>query len=164
MKGTTVTQLIQKYDGHWVSMMGSARTIRITGVMTGGAYSLNEQVIAPLPALGSPLHMHEREDETFYIISGRLTFQVEEELVEANAGDTVWAPRGQKHAFWNPGPEPAHILTLVSPAGFEQFFEELGLPAAALTLGPAAKPDMEKMQATARKYGLTLYPREMLKV
>lgn len=132
-------------------MMGSARTIRITGAMTGGAYSLNEQVIAPLPALGSPLHMHEREDETFYIISGRLTFQVEEELVEANAGDTVWAPRGQRHAFWNPGPEPAHILTLVSPA-------------AALTLGPAAKPDMEKVQATARSTGSHLYPREMLKV
>ncbi|HYF80373.1 MAG TPA: cupin domain-containing protein [Symbiobacteriaceae bacterium] len=165
MSALNIKQLIRKEDGPWVAMMGSVRTIRISGEVTGGALSLNEQIIAPLPALGSPLHMHEREDETFYILEGSLVFQVEDQLVEAKAGDTVWAPRGQRHAFWNPGPAPARILTLVTPAGFEQFFEELATPVESPEKAPPpSKPDPERMTTLARKYGLTLYPRDMLKV
>jgi hypothetical protein len=56
-------------------------------------------------------------------------------------------------------------LTLVTPAGFEQFFEELGTPVESPEKAPPpSKPDPERMTTLARKYGLTLYPRDMLKV
>jgi hypothetical protein len=37
----------------------------------------------------------------------------------------VFKPRGVKHAFWNAGDEPARLLEIISPAGFENYFREL---------------------------------------
>jgi uncharacterized RmlC-like cupin family protein len=49
-----------------------------------------------------------------------------DDVVEAGPGDLVYKPRGQWHTFWNAGDEPARILEIISPAGFERFFAELG--------------------------------------
>ena len=46
-------------------------------------------------------------------------------VVEAGPGDLVFKPRNQWHTFWNAGDEPCRILEIISPAGFERFFEEL---------------------------------------
>ena len=59
-----------------------------------------------------------------------------DDVVEAGPGDLVYKPRGQWHTFWNAGDEPARILEIISPAGFEQFFAEL----APLAAGGAARP------------------------
>ncbi len=160
MQSTISKQLVKRQDGNWLWAMGHLTTVKITSEMTGGAFALEEKLIAPLPLKGSPLHIHQNEDEAFYILEGTIIFEVEGMQVEANAGDTVWAPRGQKHMYWNPGPNPARILVIVTPAGFEQFFAEVGRPAEAVTLPPAptAPPDMAKMSATAAKYGVTIFP------
>jgi Cupin domain len=47
------------------------------------------------------------------------------EVVEAGPGDLVFKPRNQWHTFWNAADEPCRILELISPAGFERFFQEL---------------------------------------
>jgi mannose-6-phosphate isomerase-like protein (cupin superfamily) len=46
-----------------------------------------------------PLHIHHREDETFYVIAGEITFFVGDRRIEARAGDFLFAPKGVPHAF-----------------------------------------------------------------
>ena len=65
-------------------------------------------------------------------------------------GDLIFKPRNQWHTFWNDGDQPARILEIISPAGFERYFEELTeLP----TDGP---PDRTQIAAIAARYGLEL--------
>jgi hypothetical protein len=61
-------------------------------------------------------------------------------------------PRGIVHAFWNPGPEPARIIEIFSPAGFERYFEEL-----AKILSAGGPPDVPRLEELANRYGLTFH-------
>ena len=96
----------------------------IDGETTDGAFSLVEHPLPPR-ALGAPLHTHRNEDEYSYILEGRVGVQLGDEVLEAGPGDLVFKPRGIPHAFWNAGDEPARLLELISPAGFENYFREL---------------------------------------
>jgi mannose-6-phosphate isomerase-like protein (cupin superfamily) len=89
-----------------------------------GRFSLVEHPMPPR-ALAAPLHRHSREDEYSFVLEGRMGAQLGEEVVYAEAGDLVFKPRDQWHTFWNAGDEPCRILELISPAGFERYFEEL---------------------------------------
>ena len=75
--------------------------------------------------LRRPLHRHNREDEYSYVLEGRMGALLGDEVVYAETGDFVFKPRKQWHTFWNAGDEPARILEIISPAGFEKFFEEV---------------------------------------
>jgi uncharacterized cupin superfamily protein len=59
--------------------------------------------------LGSPVHTHSAEDEYSIVLSGTLTAQVGDEIVEAGPGAVVAKPRGVAHAFWNAGDEPVRF-------------------------------------------------------
>ena len=48
-----------------------------------------------------------------------------DDVLEAGPGDLVFKPRDQWHTFWNAGDEPCRILEIISPAGFEKYFDEL---------------------------------------
>ena len=96
----------------------------IAGETTGGAFSLVEHPLPPR-ALGAPLHTHRREDEYSYVLEGCVGLQLGAEELEAGPGDLVFKPRHVPHAFWNAGEEPARLLELISPAGFEHYFREL---------------------------------------
>ena len=54
-----------------------------------------------------------------------LYVQLGNEVLEIGPGDLLFKPRGVAHAFWNAGDEPARLLELISPAGFENYFREL---------------------------------------
>jgi gentisate 1,2-dioxygenase len=73
-------------------------------------------------------------------------------VLEAGPGDLVFKPRHQWHTFWNAGDEPALILELIAPAGFEEFFRAVARSAAAPDLDPAER-DASEMDLAAR-YGL----------
>jgi quercetin dioxygenase-like cupin family protein len=106
-----------------VSASRSARFM-IDGETTGGAFSLVEHPLAPR-ALGAPLHTHGNEDEYSHVLEGRVGLQLGAEELEAGPGDLVFKPRHAPHAFWNAGDEPARLLELISPAGFEHYFRKL---------------------------------------
>ena len=76
-------------------------------------------------ALAAPLHRHTREDEYSYVLEGRVGALLGDEVLVAGPGDLIFKPRNQWHTFWNAGDEPARILEIISPAGFERFFDEL---------------------------------------
>ena len=103
-----------------------------------------------------PVHIHHREDETFYVIAGEISFFVGDQRIEARAGDFVFAPKRVPHAFLVTS-DRAEYLTSFFPAGAEQFFAEVaprvvpGEPAP-----PASAPDPEEFARMAASYGIEI--------
>jgi mannose-6-phosphate isomerase-like protein (cupin superfamily) len=120
----------------------------ISGDESGGGFSLVEHPM-PARALAAPLHRHNREDEYSFVLEGRLGADLGGEIVYGEPGDLIFKPRGQWHTFWNAGDEPARILEIISPAGFEKYFDEL-------VDIVSAGPDPAKIAALAARYELEL--------
>jgi quercetin dioxygenase-like cupin family protein len=96
----------------------------IGGGDTSGDFALVEHPMPPR-GLAAPLHRHSREDEYSFVLEGRVGALLGDDVVIGEPGDLIFKPRHQWHTFWNAGDEPARILEIISPAGFERFFEEL---------------------------------------
>jgi mannose-6-phosphate isomerase-like protein (cupin superfamily) len=121
------------------------------GEETGGGFSVLEHPMPPR-ALAAPLHRHTREDEYSYVLEGRMGALLGDQVVIAETGDFVFKPRDQWHTFWNAGDEPARILEIIAPAGFEHFFRELA------ALGGATEAAPEQLAALSQRYGLEMRP------
>jgi len=111
-------------EGEVVQLLALGVRFMIDGDTTDGAFSLVEHPLPPR-ALGAPVHTHRHEDEYSYVLEGRIGVQLGDDVIEAGPGELVFKPRGVPHAFWNAGDEPARLLELISPAGFENYFREL---------------------------------------
>jgi mannose-6-phosphate isomerase-like protein (cupin superfamily) len=109
--------------------------IRTSAEETSGAFALFEELE---PMLDTPLHVHENEDELFYILDGEHICVRGEEEHRLGPGDTIFLPRGVPHAHRRVEPGRGRLLALVSPGGFEGFFRRLADADAAGTLGPEA--------------------------
>jgi quercetin dioxygenase-like cupin family protein len=97
--------------------------VLLRGEQTGGEISVIENTV-PGKWGGPPLHTHEF-DETFYVLGGELTFQLEETLTSAAGGEIVFAPRGVPHTLANQSDADASYLLLCTPSGFERYFARL---------------------------------------
>jgi mannose-6-phosphate isomerase-like protein (cupin superfamily) len=71
--------------------------------------------VSDKPRLIAPRHVHHADDESWYVLEGRLKVQVGDKEVEAAQGAAVLVPRGTPHAYWNPGPEPVRYLLVMTP-------------------------------------------------
>jgi quercetin dioxygenase-like cupin family protein len=141
----------------------------INGDEAGGDFALVEHPMPPR-ALAAPLHRHSREDEYSYVLKGQMGALLGDEELVGQPGDLIFKPRDQWHTFWNAGDEPASILEIIAPAGFERFFEEVvdfpqqnGRPPEPPELAAAAaryglEVDMESIPGLCEKYGLTFGP------
>jgi mannose-6-phosphate isomerase-like protein (cupin superfamily) len=118
--GGVVLHLVGPGEGSTISALGSTYTTKTGGEATGGAYSLVEEKLWGDP---TPLHRHTREEEAFYVLSGCLGVWVDGAETVAEPGTFLVVPRGVPHAARRIGDEPARMLTLISPAGLQQFFE-----------------------------------------
>ena len=123
----------------------------IDGDETGSRFSLVEHPMSPR-ALAAPLHLHTREDEYSFVLEGQMGALLGEDVVEAGPGDLVFKPRNQWHTFWNAGDEPCRILEIISPAGFEQFFQEL------VGMGGVAQANPAAFAHLRERYGLEMQP------
>src|SRR6186713_399843 len=126
----------------------------LDGATSDGRFSIVEHPMSPR-ALGAPLHRHAREDEYSFVLEGRMGALLGEHVVEAGPGDLVFKPRDQWPTFWNAGDEPARILEIISPAGFERYFAEL----VALGGSRAASPDA--LRALGQRYSLEVNPQSI---
>ncbi|GFG54892.1 cupin domain-containing protein [Mycolicibacterium agri] len=116
---------------------------------TQGRFSVIEHPMSPR-ALASALHRHHNEDEYSWVIEGRVGALLGDEVIYGEPGDFIFKPRGQWHTFWNAGDEPARILEMISPAGFEQFFDELS------DLGGVDKIAREDLDELCARYDLEM--------
>ncbi len=140
-------KIVGPSDGETVQLGGMGVRFMVDGDESGGGFSLVEHPIAP-HALCAPMHRHANEDEYSYVLEGRMGAKLGDDVVFAEAGDLVFKPRNQWHTFWNPGDEPARVLEIISPAGFENYFREL-----AKMLAEGASLDPEEMGEFMAGYG-----------
>ncbi len=128
-------------------------TFLATGEETGGQFALMEQIARKgnVP----PRHIHHREDETFYVIDGEMTFSIGDRTIKATPGTMVFAPRDVAHSFTIDS-EQVRVLVQVAPAGLEGFFKACSVPAPSMTLPPPAEvpySEIQRMMALASEYG-----------
>jgi mannose-6-phosphate isomerase-like protein (cupin superfamily) len=129
---------------------GETVTFKAISTDTDGAYTLIE--VIDQPQAGPPLHLHRREDESFYILEGTFAFEIGDLTMTATPGWFMTAPRGVAHSYKNIGTTPAKMLTLFVPAGIENFFEDLSKLTAAGTL------DIDSIVAVSAKQGIEVVP------
>ncbi len=159
--GSTGPRIIGPRDGKFVDLQSVGVCFMIWGAETGGTFSLVEHPIPPR-TLVAPLHLHTREDEYSYVLEGRMGAQLGDDVVYAEPGDLVFKPRNQWHAFWNAGDTTCRLLEIISPAGFEHFFNELGEQMiAAHAVSVAEVPDLPELGA---RYGHYFQPESIARL
>jgi quercetin dioxygenase-like cupin family protein len=142
-------------EGEALWFLGILATVKASAEQTGGAVAVIEH-LAPRGS-GSPLHVHGRENEWFYVSEGELTFWVGGETTVAPAGSFVFGPKGIPHTFIVSS-EEARFLLVAEPAGFEQFMRAVGEPAQRLEIpAPATEPpDVAALTKAAAEYGIEI--------
>jgi quercetin dioxygenase-like cupin family protein len=124
MPGEPAGIAVSPGDGERVrSPIGGDVTLVVTGDQSNGALAALD-VVAP-PGEGPPLHVHNREDETVYILEGEFRWKLGAELCATQPGSFVFIPRGLAHCFQCVGQQPGRMLITFAPAGMEGFFERL---------------------------------------
>src|SRR4051794_37174353 len=152
MKTATAPAKIVSPDEGQEGFLGSIGVrFLIDGLEADQRFSLVEHPMSPR-ALAAPLHRHLREDEYSFVLEGRMGALLGDEVLIANPGDLVFKPRNQWHTFWNAGDTPCRILEIISPAGFEHFFEEL------VDMGGAMGATPEALAELSGRYELEMQP------
>lgn len=142
--------LVPAGGGKAVNILGIPMLIRIHGRDTNGVVSAVES--HDVPGGGPPPHIHHREDETFQILEGDYEFTVAGKSHVAGPGTTIFAPRGIPHTYRYLGTTPGRLLCVITPSGFEGFFEEIG------AMTPQQQQDIPRVMEIAKKYGLEILP------
>ncbi len=120
---------------------------KLMGADTGGALAIVEHGFPPGALV--PPHVHTREDEYSVVTAGEIGFRSGDREAVLGPGGYITKPRGEAHAMWNAGPEPARIIEVISPAGFELFF------VAVAELIEAGDVDPENGARLAAQHGLS---------
>jgi mannose-6-phosphate isomerase-like protein (cupin superfamily) len=119
--------------------------VKASAAATRGAFTLFEEN----EPVDTPLHVHENEDELFYVVEGEHVIRVGGEEFRVGPGGLVFAPRGVPHSQRRVVPRTGRLLVLAAPAGLEGFFRELADADRAGKLGP------EAYASASRNYGVT---------
>jgi quercetin dioxygenase-like cupin family protein len=132
-----------------LNILGAEIFVKVANADTDGAFAIFQHAVAPMS--GPPLHRHSLEDEWFYILNGDITFEIDGQRIVLHKGGSAFAPRGTVHTFQNFTNAPAEILALVTPGGFNQFFQEFSQSSKE---GPASDPGL--IERIAHKYGIEI--------
>ncbi len=140
-------------EGRGYNLYGALALFKATGEETNGAYTQME-VHYP-PNYQSYRHVHIREHESFYVLEGELEVGLGDDVVRLGPGSFAESPPGQPHWLRNAGPGKVRYICTLVPAGFEGFIMELGRPVPGTyeVVGPEPPDDIERVIATARRYG-----------
>jgi quercetin dioxygenase-like cupin family protein len=148
---TVAAKVVGPRDGR-AGFLGSIGVrFMIDGEEAGDRFSLVEHPLSAR-ALAAPLHRHSREDEYSYVVEGQVGALLGDEVVIGGPGDLIFKPRNQWHTFWNAGDQPARLLEIISPAGFERFFAEL------VELGGVAQAEPQTLADLCARYELEMNP------
>lgn len=142
-------------EGRTIAVVGDLYRFLATGDETNGKYAMFEAIVPP--GGGPPPHIHSREEESFLVLEGEITFTVGDNQIVATAGTFANMPVGSLHSFKNATDKTARMIISVAPAGLEKMFLEVGVP---VKLGdtppPPSNAEIEKLLAVAPKYGVEI--------
>ena len=142
--------IVEEKTGKTWKIFGLEIVGKVMSEQTKGKYAV---VMSTTPPEGGPpTHVHEREDEMFYVLSGIYEFRFENKRIRATQGDIIHLPRNIPHSFRNIGSEPGVMINTIAPGGLEQFFEEIDRL-------PKNEPlKREQVEEIASQYGLKFVP------
>lgn len=134
-------------EGERIQVGPGAVTIQATAADSDGRLAVIEYDVAPgFP--GPPLHVHPF-DEFFYVLEGEVTFGLGDSEVTLEAGGYVYVPGEEAHTFLNRSAQPARLLVVAVPGGFEEFFR-----AVAAATADGQMPDPETMARLNAEHGV----------
>jgi quercetin dioxygenase-like cupin family protein len=139
--------------GELLTFPGVSTRIKVRGEMTNGAWTLIESTVAPQFA-GFKRHVHSRITETFYLLEGVLTLELDGTEFECKPGALVVIPPGVRHAYWNATDAPAKYLLHIAPGGFDKFLQALA--ELAQTGRAWTDADKARINALALEYDATI--------
>ncbi|CAH0998875.1 Quercetin 2,3-dioxygenase [Neolewinella maritima] len=142
---STLPRIVRSDEGRPVTVLGDRMRIKLTAEDTNGLFTLIEEDNAA--GVQIPPHIHEHEDEVFYVLAGELELTVGDQTTVLQAGDLAFGPRGVPHSWRTIGSSTTRVLLSVFPAGLEAMFAELG----ELPPGP---PDMATVTEVCGRYGI----------
>jgi mannose-6-phosphate isomerase-like protein (cupin superfamily) len=153
---TRATVALPDREGDAFWFFGGLYTLKATGADTGGLMTAFEVLGGPEAA--PPLHVHEREDEAFYVLEGEIELHVGDVVTRLGPGGFAFAPRRVPHAWAVTSDVPARHYTVATPAGFDDLVRSVGErpPARALPPVPEAPPDPSAAIAAAAEAGITI--------
>jgi mannose-6-phosphate isomerase-like protein (cupin superfamily) len=99
------------------------------------------------PGTGTVRHVHHREDEWFYVLSGEFIFEAGQDRYNLPAGGSIWLPRDIPHVFANVTGVVGKLIAICQPGGFEKFLDELGNT-------PAGQMNEARMKEVMARYGM----------
>ena len=134
-------------DSH--ALVGVVLTFKTVGAQSGGRWLVMEYN-APPQASGPPPHWHKVTTEIFYVLEGTLTLSAGDATINAGPGGYAYVPPGTVHTFSNQTDAPVKFLAVASPAGLEDYFQELAELIKDETSWPPK--DMSKIVALMAKY------------
>jgi mannose-6-phosphate isomerase-like protein (cupin superfamily) len=142
--------------GASVALGGDVYRVVARSEDTGGTLMLIDARV--FPGGGPPMHVHSREDESFFVLEGEVTFFTADGPVRAGPGTFLHLPKGVPHAFRNETATPARMLFWCTPAGFERMLDAVGAaPWPDATVAPPMPTDAQKalIAAECPKFGIT---------
>lgn len=136
----------QLEEGELLNVLGISVRIKVSSVESGGGMSLF--VTDDPPRLGPPLHVHRKEDETFFVIEGDYRVRVGDDVTTLEKGQSAFLPCGIPHTYANAGTTHGKLLVITTPGGFENFFRDID------ALCRAGQPTPDALNAVGAKHGL----------
>jgi quercetin dioxygenase-like cupin family protein len=138
--------------------MGSLFERLVAGAETEGA--LGVSVVTQPPGTATPLHVHSRESEAFYLLDGEMSYQAGETVHRLGPGSFIYLPKGMPHAFRITGSMPARVLAIAVPGGVLALYDEVGIPAAEHRLpgadGTPFDQEVQRWNEVGPRYGLSV--------
>lgn len=144
--------LLAPDQGERFTIIGGGVRILAEGATTAGRCCIFEVPVAP--GDGPPLHHHDREDESFFVVDGRFKFVIGDKSFIGGRGTFGLAPRGSIHSFRNVGSTTGVMIVTCTPAGLETAFRKMRLPEANESR-PA--PNMDQIVAILAEHGVTIH-------
>lgn len=126
---------------------GHEMKVLLSGEDTGGQCTMLLDTVPP--GVGVPPHLHEHEDEWFYVLEGRAEFWTDGAWKEVPAATAVFGPRQVPHGFRNAGDTPLRLLITLTPSGFEEWFARC-----ADELAGTPSPDAQRLTELAAGHGM----------
>jgi mannose-6-phosphate isomerase-like protein (cupin superfamily) len=120
---------------------GECCLIRISAADTNGAYSVVE--IVSHPGDGTPMHVHQNEDEHFVILEGTARIASGDKIFDAAAGTAITLSKGVPHAWGNLSNTPLRMVVIASPGGCEEILRLI-----------AKGGDIDDIMALSEKFGV----------
>jgi mannose-6-phosphate isomerase-like protein (cupin superfamily) len=139
------------YDRAGRGLDGVARRLRrhLQGLRRANRRRLRDRRASGPAEDPHPAAHDEGEDELSFIVEGEFGFKVGDRVFTAGPGSYVFKPPRIPHTWWNGGDQPARLIEIIWPAGFEHFFEELG---AAFEVAGGGPPDPERVKELSKRY------------